>query len=247
MKNKYFILIISLFLISYPLNVFAKPEKTVVAVFDFDILTNSIAISEGTQLAEEFIGHLANCDNFSIVERNKVYKIIKEQGFQTSGYVDVKSAVKIGNLLGAKQVFMGSVIEDANYIKLIVKLVNAQTGEIINTDIAKSNSKNDLSKMIKEIATDYKTGNLRGEILISDRPNPYLAAGMSFALPGSGQFYMGENTKGAIYALIAAAGLTSLIIGMTNKDDLTTNIGSGIMIGIGIWAPIDILFFERDK
>jgi len=35
MKNRYFTLLLILFLISYPLNVFAKPEKIVVAVFDY--------------------------------------------------------------------------------------------------------------------------------------------------------------------------------------------------------------------
>jgi len=50
---------------------------------------------------------------FSVVERSAMQKILREQAFHLSGAVDQKTAVKIGRLVGAEGVILGTVVRNS--------------------------------------------------------------------------------------------------------------------------------------
>jgi len=65
---------------------------------------------------------------FSVVERSAIWKIMREQSLHLSGAVDQKTAVKVGRLVGAEGVILGTVArnitEDGRYSETRSKCVS---------------------------------------------------------------------------------------------------------------------------
>lgn len=96
-------------------------------------------ISE-SKIAGEFLNKGAE-----VIERSQVSSILKEQDFQLTDRVDNATAVKIGKLIGARAVFIGSISQpsisytanwkDNTWQNIIVifsgRLIDVESGEII--------------------------------------------------------------------------------------------------------------------
>lgn len=69
-------------------------------------------------------------------------------------------------------------------------------------------------------------------------PNPWLAAGLSLVLPGTGQAYLGDWPKGALF-LGSSALLLGLALGIRDSHPSLGNyLGVGLL-GISLVAPLD--------
>jgi TonB family protein len=106
-------------------------QNTTIAVFDFE--NNGLKVHQVKQLTSRLESELVKIGGFKVVERNKIDEILKEQKLQMSGCVE-ECLIDVGNMLGAKQVVLGDVgkITD-NYFTISVKLVDAETGEMVRT------------------------------------------------------------------------------------------------------------------
>jgi curli biogenesis system outer membrane secretion channel CsgG len=61
------------------------------------------------QIDTEFSENKMLSDKFSVVERDKLNLVLKEQGLATSGAVDPTSAAKVGKILGVKYIILGGI------------------------------------------------------------------------------------------------------------------------------------------
>src|SRR3984957_1069900 len=61
------------------------------------------------QIDTEFSENAALSSKFSVIERDKLALVLKEQGLATSGAVDPSSAAKVGKILGVKYIILGGV------------------------------------------------------------------------------------------------------------------------------------------
>jgi len=61
------------------------------------------------QIDTEFSENKLLSDKFSVVERDKLNLVLKEQGLATSGAVDPASAAKVGKILGVKYILLGGI------------------------------------------------------------------------------------------------------------------------------------------
>jgi len=61
------------------------------------------------QIDTEFSENKLLSDKFSVVERDKLNLVMKEQGLATSGAVDPASAAKVGKILGVKYIILGGI------------------------------------------------------------------------------------------------------------------------------------------
>ena len=61
------------------------------------------------QIDTEFSENPALSSKFSVIERDKLALVLKEQGLATSGAVDPSSAAKVGKILGVKYIILGGV------------------------------------------------------------------------------------------------------------------------------------------
>lgn len=65
-----------------------------------------------------------------ILERAFVSKVLSEQAFQASGFVNDATAKSIGNLTGADFVCYGTIIDSDDYLIVNARVVNVETGEV---------------------------------------------------------------------------------------------------------------------
>lgn len=87
-------------------NYLGAGELPSIAVMNFTS-TRPTKITE--QFPELLSNVLVNCGKFSVLERSKLGKVLDEQVFGQSGFVDPKAAVAVGNLIGAQYLVVGNV------------------------------------------------------------------------------------------------------------------------------------------
>ena len=104
--------------------------QTTIAVFDFE--NNGLGKSEARQLSTRLESELVKVGKYNVVERGKIDEILKEQKLQISGCVE-ECLIDVGKLLGAKQIILGSVGKLGSIYTISVKLVDANSGELLKT------------------------------------------------------------------------------------------------------------------
>jgi curli biogenesis system outer membrane secretion channel CsgG len=86
-----------------------------IAIWEFDNNATSYWFSKDlgpaarNQIDTEFSENKTLSSKFSVIERNKLNLVMKEQNLATSGAVDPATAAKVGKLLGAKYIVLGGV------------------------------------------------------------------------------------------------------------------------------------------
>jgi len=106
--------IISVFLLlSAPLPTFAANDIVSVAVLDFQV--GNIPYWWNWRLEKEITemvtDGLTGKGEYRLLERSHIDKILREQNFRASGRVDATTAAKMGKLLGADAVIMGTITD----------------------------------------------------------------------------------------------------------------------------------------
>jgi Ca-activated chloride channel homolog len=109
-------------------------SQYVVAVIDF---TNSTGESKNDYLREavpEILAtNLAQSDKITVLERDRVKKILKESGLIMSGVTEGDLS-KIGKLLSAKQLVSGSIIKIGANFRIDVRVTDTGSGKIVSAD-----------------------------------------------------------------------------------------------------------------
>ena len=70
---------------------------------------NQLGPAARNQIDTEFSENKELSSTFTILERDKLNLILKEQGLATSGAVDAGTAAKVGKLLGVKYIILGGI------------------------------------------------------------------------------------------------------------------------------------------
>jgi curli biogenesis system outer membrane secretion channel CsgG len=70
---------------------------------------STMAPNVRNQIDTEFSENPQLSAKFSVIERDKLNLVLKEQGLSQTGAVDAKTAAKVGQLLGVKYIVMGGV------------------------------------------------------------------------------------------------------------------------------------------
>lgn len=104
---------------------FAADRKKRVAVFDFDYSTvrTGVAAIFGTDIdvgkgiSALLVKRLVQDGTFSVIEREKMDMILKEQNFSNSDRFNPNSAAKIGKLLGVDAIIVGNITQFGNETK----------------------------------------------------------------------------------------------------------------------------------
>jgi len=118
-----------------------KQNKTKIAVINFSDLSGNNTYF-GKYISEELLTRLFITGKFTVIERNLLNKIIKEQDLGISGYIDDNTAVSLGKILGVGAIATGTVIDMNLSIKINARLINTETGEVFavaSVEILKDN------------------------------------------------------------------------------------------------------------
>lgn len=107
-------------------------EPMVIAVADF--VNDDGKISKlGRYTAEKLTPYFTRSDQFQVLERALIDKVIAEQQFQVSAFVDESATQEIGKLLGAETIVSGTISElnDAFYFN--AKVVDVAHGKLLTS------------------------------------------------------------------------------------------------------------------
>lgn len=114
-----------------------------------NIYSKSIGLVEingyESQTAEGKIAEQFLLKGIKIVERSRIITILREQGLQYSGAVDISTAVKIGKIIGVDAVFIGNLsqptvsntanLKDNTWSSYTItftgRIIDVETGEIL--------------------------------------------------------------------------------------------------------------------
>lgn len=119
----------------------ARPQDTRpgIAVMPFDNggsygqdKENFDALQKG--VAGMLISELSANPAARVVEREQIQKLLEEQNLGTSGRVNPETAAKVGKLVGARYVVLGTFIDFYGDFRVDVRLVNVETSEIVKVE-----------------------------------------------------------------------------------------------------------------
>lgn len=114
-------------------------SRLAIAVLPFDGSKDASMFKDA--ITNEMIDQLVKLRRFKVIERSSIDKIVAEQKIQASGFVDDKSAVKLGKIAGADALVIGSVTLSGNGLKISARLVDVETAEtLISEDAMSENS-----------------------------------------------------------------------------------------------------------
>ncbi len=87
----------------------------------------------GTFISEELITSLSKKEFLTLVERSQLAGILNEQKLSLSGMIDSSTLKEIGELKSADVICMGNVTRLSTGIKINLRLINVETGNILGT------------------------------------------------------------------------------------------------------------------
>lgn len=102
-------------------------------------------------LAGMLISDLTNVNMLSIVERDRLEEIIKEQKLSRTKAFDPKTASKLGKLLGAELILTGAYFEMFGSFRIDARFIDVETGEILKSEGVDGETSN-FFKLEKQLA-----------------------------------------------------------------------------------------------
>jgi TolB-like protein len=176
------------------------PEKRVLAITDISNETGNPSLNYlkevlANSLTTSLVPKLGN--SVSVVERGKFTSILKEIGIGESGYIDINTAKKIGNALGATQILVGELIKVSDLYRLNIRLIDVNNSVILSAFTEDSGSENEILKMVDNISNKITTAMVGKSFQKEDNPI-WLS---SIILPGLGQMLLGEINRGILFMI----------------------------------------------
>jgi len=108
-----------------------------VAVFPLeDLAASGETKGLGDEIAATLTDGLARSGKVRVVERWRLKQILDELKLSASGLIDDQTAVKAGKILGANALLLGSFVKFQSSVKINIRVVKTETGEILSTEKA---------------------------------------------------------------------------------------------------------------
>jgi TolB-like protein len=98
------------------------------------------------------ISELAANPAARVVERETLQRLLDEQNLGASGRVDAQTAARIGKIVGARYVVLGTFIDFYGDFRVDVRLVNVETSELVRAENERM-QRDHLFDLIKSLAT----------------------------------------------------------------------------------------------
>ena len=140
----------------------ASDPRPAIAVMPFDNggsygqdKENFDALQKG--IAGMLISELAQNPAARVVEREDIQRLLDEQNLGSSGRVDPQTAAKIGKLVGARYVVLGTFLDFYGDFRVDARLVNVETSEIVKVESDRM-QRDHLYDIIRTVATQLMKG-----------------------------------------------------------------------------------------
>ena len=105
----------------------------VIRIGVIDLTSENVNTGELRILSDRLRAELFSTGEFTVLERERMDLILREQGFQQSGCVAYECVVEIGQLLGMEKIVAGNVGKVGNVYTLSLRMVDVETGALERT------------------------------------------------------------------------------------------------------------------
>lgn len=120
------------FLLGISIPLFAQTAKLNIAVSD--LIGQGIDQSSTSIISDRLRTELFKQGGFTVLERNSMQDILKEQGFQQSGCTSDACAVQIGQLLNVSYIVVGTVGRLGHLFTFDVRVIDVATAKIVYSE-----------------------------------------------------------------------------------------------------------------
>ncbi len=162
--------------------------------------------ARGTVVSAELVTRFRRDYSLAIVERSRLEAVLKELELGQTGFVDDKVAPKLGKLLEASVLVLGSVNDAGSTIRINAQMIDVSTGATIVADGVELKSANLVALSSDAVVLRSKSGAVFRSLLI----------------PGWGQFYNRQPIKGGaiigVAAGLAGAAITCEILAVVAES-----------------------------
>jgi TolB-like protein len=180
-------------------------QKIPIAVLDLD--ASGISQNEAKILTDKLRAELFSIGKFDVMERNKMFYILQEQGFQQTGCNSNECVVQIGKLINVRNMVTGNVGKLGTKYILGLRLVDVETGKIlINISQECVCRLEDLTSEIEKIALKFSGVEDREKITIKysdkkikERGNLYIKS-----VPSGASVYLNDKLQEGSTPLIVS-------------------------------------------
>jgi TolB-like protein len=101
-----------------------------IAIIEFTAISGDES-GEGKLITERLITSIVNEGFVSVIERNKIDKLLEEQKLQFSGIIDASTAKEVGMMLGVDAMVIGTIAKTGDTNEVNARLIDVKTGEIL--------------------------------------------------------------------------------------------------------------------
>lgn len=166
---------------------------------------------------DKMVTQLVNLRRFKVIERAALEKILKEQQFQTSFMVDEKAAVKLGKVLGADAIILGSISNVDGSTKIHARVIDTETGEAIvaKDEQVDGSQLSDIEKSVEHVAIMIynELPLVEGYVVSTEAEQVYIDLGTAKGIRKGSKcvvFREGEKIKHPVTGEILGAKVTKL-------------------------------------
>ena len=172
---------------------FAQVAKLNIAVSD--LAGQGVDQSSTAIISDRLRTSLFKEGGFTVLERNAMQDILKEQGFQQSGCTSDACAVQIGQLLGVSYIVVGTVGKLGHLFTIDIRMIEVATGKIAYSESVDCDCPiekvltSSIVSIAKKISENVKSRSARATVppkITQDNSVPSSAPGQDTALSASG-------------------------------------------------------------
>jgi TolB-like protein len=129
-------------------------EPLTIAVWDVENLSaQSSSYPDLSEIfSQEIISKISEQPGIQAVERQKLLSVLEELKLGSSNLADDSSRLKIGKMLGARQMIFGSYLISGSVMRIDLRRVDCETGRVVKSSKMTTDS-GDVKKWIQAAGT----------------------------------------------------------------------------------------------
>jgi len=130
----------------------ASGDKPTLAIADLD--PQNVSSGDAAVIADMLRTEMVKQGIFSVIEKSNMEKVLSEQSFQQTGCTSSECAVKIGKILNARYLIVGSFGKLMGEYIISFRMVDVETANVVYSDNAKNlSTQSQVSDAVSKMAT----------------------------------------------------------------------------------------------
>lgn len=117
-----------------------------------DLRAENVSAGDAAVMADLLRSELVKTEQFNVVEKQNMDKVLSEHAFQQTGCSTEECAVKLGKLLNVQRMAVGSFGKLLDSYFLNVRVVDIETGKVKYADSAEGKTVSDLKDGVQKLA-----------------------------------------------------------------------------------------------